>query len=222
MVSVSVLDYQRFPTGQASGWTLFWTHCLTGSHSAGPPRPAMTRVETPSDEALMERYRSGDDQAFRELYYRHHAALHRYVSRLLPNRRSDSEDVFQETWIAVIRARRRYVGSARFTTYLYSIAHRKVADRWRHWYRTAAAPELDPGVAGGTPESEAGNQYLGQALQQAVSQLPPPQREAFMLKAEGGLSIEEIAKITGVSRETAKSRLRYALDKLRSALERWT
>jgi RNA polymerase sigma-70 factor, ECF subfamily len=218
VVSVSVLDYQRFPTGQARGWT----HFSMGSHSAGPPRAAMTLVESPSDESLMERYRSGDDQAFRELYYRHHAALHRFVSRLLPDRRSDSEDVFQETWIAVIRARRRYVGSARFATYLFSIAHRKVADRWRHWYRTGAASELDPGVAGETPESEAVNLYLGQALQQAVSQLPLAQREAFMLKAEGGLSIEEIADITGVSRETAKSRIRYALDKLRSALEHWT
>jgi RNA polymerase sigma-70 factor, ECF subfamily len=109
-----------------------------------------------------------------------------------------------------------------FTTYLFSIAHRKVADRRRIWYRTGAAYELDPGVASGTPESEAGNQYLGQALHHAVSQLPLAQREAFMLKAEGGLSIEEIATITGVSRETAKSRIRYALDKLRIILEHWT
>ena len=65
------------------------------------------------------------------------------------------------------------------------------------------------------------NDALGRALIDAVQALPLPQREAFLMKAEGELSLEDIALATGTTRETVKSCLRYAQQKLRDALEAW-
>jgi RNA polymerase sigma-70 factor (ECF subfamily) len=83
----------------------------------------------------MLRYQAGEKEAFRLLYFRYHARLHRFVAHLLANNRGEAEDVFQETWLAVIHGKERYAGTAKFVTYLFSIAHRRVADRWRKQYR---------------------------------------------------------------------------------------
>ena len=68
------------------------------------------------------------------------------------------------------------------------------------------------------PEARASAHELGERLRDAVASLPSVQREAFLLQQEGGLSLAEIAELTGVGAETVKSRLRYALDKLRALL----
>jgi RNA polymerase sigma-70 factor (ECF subfamily) len=181
----------------------------------------------------MLRYQAGEKEAFRLLYLRYHARLHRFVARLLATKRGETEDVFQETWLAVIHGKERYAGSAKFVTYLFSIAHRRVADRWRKQYQQGGAHSHDADFADGeastelhatdpgasTPEGSAENRDLGRALREAVVHLPIAQRAVFLMWAEGELSLDEIAAITGVMRETAKSRLRYALDKLRPALE---
>jgi RNA polymerase sigma-70 factor (ECF subfamily) len=184
-----------------------------------------------SDEACMQRYRQGDSHAFRLLYQRYREKLHRYVLRLSA-RESEAEEVFQEVWIAVIRSRDSYDSSASFATWLFSIAHRRAADRWRALSRHApdglgAAEDLDdmhPSLAAdtaATPEREWQSQSLGEALVDAVGKLPLSQREAFLLKAEGELNLDEIALATGVNRETVKSRLRYAQKRLRELMEPW-
>ena len=184
-----------------------------------------------SDEACMQRYRQGDSQAFRLLYQRYREKLHRYVLRL-STRESEAEEVFQEVWVAVIRSRDSYDSSASFATWLFSIAHRRAADRWRALGRHApdglnATDDLDealPLSASGTiatPEREWHTRSLAEALLDAIGKLPLPQREAFLLKAEGELSLDEIALATGVNRETAKSRLRYAQQRLRELMEPW-
>jgi RNA polymerase sigma-70 factor, ECF subfamily len=179
-----------------------------------------------SDEALMQRYRRGDDQAFQELYERHRASLRRFVRRLSPAT-ADTEEIAQETWMAVIQGRDRYRPQARFVTYLFSIARRRTMDRWRKIGRT---PELEPdakelnrlvGPSTHEPEYQTTIDALRADLMAAVASLPLLQREAFLLRAEGSLSLEEIGEVTGTSRETAKSRLRYALNRLRAALEPW-
>jgi RNA polymerase sigma-70 factor, ECF subfamily len=180
-----------------------------------------------SDEVLMRRYQRGDDQALQQLYERHRAALHRLVRRLSPDT-SENEEIAQETWMAVIHGRDRYRPQARFVTYLFSIARRRAMDRWRKHGR---APEQEPeaeelvrlaGPASNEPEYHTTTVALRAGLMTAVASLPILQREAFLLRAEGDLTLEEIGEFTHAGRETAKSRLRYALNRLRIALEPMT
>jgi RNA polymerase sigma-70 factor (ECF subfamily) len=179
-----------------------------------------------SDEVLMQRYQHGNEQAFHKLYERYRSSLLRFVKRLAPDA-GETEEIAQETWIAVIQGRERYLPQARFVTYLFSIARRRTMDRWR---RHGRSPQLEPEaaepdcLAGPTryePESQANNAALRADLLLAIEALPILQREAFLLRAEGGLGIDEIAAVTGTNRETAKSRLRFALNRLRTALEAW-
>ncbi len=182
------------------------------------------QVEQRSDERLMRDYRGGDADAFQMLYRRHGDRLHRFVLRLAGA--ADAEEIFQEVWIAVIRARERYVHGAKFTTYLYAIAHRRAMDRLRAQGRAAedrraVLPADVPDDGTSTPVELVWREAAGAALLAAIDALPIPQREAFLLQAEGGLSLEEIAEATATPRETVKSRLRYANRRLREALEAW-
>jgi RNA polymerase sigma-70 factor (ECF subfamily) len=173
------------------------------------------------DAELMARYAQGDTNAFEQLYRRHRAALYRYILRLSPAR-ADADEVFQEVWMAVIQGRTRYTPSARFTTFLFSIAHRRLADRLRQAARRPRAemPEevRDQALS---PLRQVENAALSAALAGAVGALSREHREAFLLRLEGELSVEEIAAVTGVPFETAKSRLRAANRILREKLGDW-
>jgi RNA polymerase sigma-70 factor, ECF subfamily len=179
-----------------------------------------------TDEELMRRYQRGDDDAFRQLYERHRSGLHRFIKRQSP-KDGNTEEIVQETWMAVVHGRDNYRPQARFVTYLFSIARRRTMDRWRKFGRTpeleSAAEELEQvlGPATNEPERNASTAALRGDLMIAIGMLPILQRETFLLYAEGGLTLEEIGEVTGTSRETAKSRLRYALNRLRNALEPW-
>jgi RNA polymerase sigma-70 factor (ECF subfamily) len=177
-----------------------------------------------ADEVLMQRYQRGCEHAFRVLYERHRSPLLRFVKRMAPDGGED-EEIAQETWMAVIKGREHFLPKARFVTYLYSIARRRTVDRWR---RRGRLPEPDTealdSLVGPTrhePYNQANNAALGIDLLAAIEALPLPQRETFLLRAEAGLSIDEIAAVTGANPETAKSRLRFAMSRLRKALEPW-
>lgn len=180
-------------------------------------------IDQRSDEQLMRAYRGGDADAFEMLYRRHSDRLHRFVLRLAGA--GDAEEIFQEVWVAVIHARDRYVHDAKFTTYLYAIAHRRAMDRLRAQGRAAedryAALDEVPDAAASAPVELVWRAAAGEALLAAIEELPVLQREAFLLQAEGGLSLDEIAEATASPRETVKSRLRYANRRLRDALEAW-
>src|SRR5687767_15957836 len=75
-------------------------------------------------------YRSGDARAFETLYRRHRGALFRFILRSL-KQRAVAEELFQEAWMRVVEARGRYEAQARFTTWLYTIAHNLLVDHWR-------------------------------------------------------------------------------------------
>jgi RNA polymerase sigma-70 factor (ECF subfamily) len=180
-----------------------------------------------SDEALMQRYRDGDAGAFDTLYARHKGGVFRYVLRQCGNR-GVAEELFQDIWMNLIRARLGYTVRAKFTTYLYTLAHHRLID----YYRTQRGgvpvsfddedgPPLDElqAAAAADPAQQVANVQQAQQLLQLIEALPPPQREAFLLQQEAGMSIEDIAQATGVSRETAKSRLRYALARLRRSAQ---
>lgn len=185
------------------------------------PRAVPSSLASLSDEALMGRYRDGDAEAFEELYRRHKNRLHRFVRRLVPH---VADEVFQEVWLAVIHGRARYAPSARFVTYLFTIAHHRSTDRLRVMQRAPLVDEEEGLLVrddSASPLDQVVNAELGAALTRALAGLPVLQREAFLMQAEGGLSLDEIAQASGTSRETVKSRLRYANRRLRAALEDW-
>jgi RNA polymerase sigma-70 factor (ECF subfamily) len=174
----------------------------------------------------MLRYRHGDLRAFEALYERHRGSLYRYVLRQC----RDSEtaaDLFQEVWGRVISNRDRYEVRARFTTYLFHIAHNCCVDYFRRqsarragltdtvddWGDQLVSPMHE------RPDAQLARAQLERAFRASLAELPQDQREVFLLYEETGLDLEEIAYVTGVGMETAKSRLRYALNKLRAALK---
>lgn len=177
-----------------------------------------------SDEALIERFAHGDAAAFERLYRRHEQRVWRYLRRNLASA-ALAEELMQEVWFAAAREAPRFRPSARFTTWLFTIAHHRVVDAWR-----ARRPETSleatgqdalafAAAAAERPEARAiaGEQRV--ALIAALAELPAEQRQAFLLQMEGDLGVEDIAAITGSSFETVKSRLRYARQKLRQRLE---
>lgn len=187
---------------------------------------ALVSAESVSDEQLMLRYRDGDAAAFDELYGRHRGGVFRYVLRQV-GLRSASEEIFQEIWIKIVSSRLRYRVEARFATFLYHVAHNCVMDHFRrktplHLISLDDDDEEAHQVAGperDQPERAAALRQSAARLLNALAMLPTEQREAFLLHEEGGLTLEEIAEVTGVRRETVKSRLRYALSKLREGVE---
>jgi len=189
--------------------------------------PVMPRDEPARDEDLMLAYRDGQPAAFDVLYRRHKGALFRYLLRQCRDP-ATAEELFQDVWLNLIRSRAGYVISSRFTTYLYRIAHNRLIDHYRRRVPTALVsyedPEDLPDLAA-SRQTEPHVAYEAKAQLErvlaVVEDLPSAQREAFVLQNEAGMSIDEIAEATGVTRETAKSRLRYAMNKLRAGLAEW-
>jgi RNA polymerase sigma-70 factor (ECF subfamily) len=175
------------------------------------------------DRALMLRYKDGDVAAFETLYQRHRGPLYRFLLNQSQDTQA-AEDIFQEVWSRIIRSRDRYRPAAKFATYMYHIARNCFLDHVRHSGRQPVLVSIDDDppvelVAGtNNPEAAAENSNASVYIQAALDGLPPEQREAFLLREEAGLTLEEIGQVTGVGRETVKSRLRYAVAKLRKSL----
>lgn len=170
------------------------------------------------DEELMAAYRGGDARAFETLYARHRTRLFRFVLRSV-KARALAEELYQEVWMRVIEARASYAPKARFTTWLYTIAHNRLVDHWRKRGLTLVALETDevPSQGSDPADHAQARESLGR-FAAALEALPALQREAFLLHEEGELSVAEIAAATGANEETAKSRLRYAMAKLKAAV----
>ncbi len=182
---------------------------------------APTMAHTPDDSALMLRYQDGDVAAFETLYRRHKDAIYRYLLRLCGHR-DTAEDIFQEVWGKIVKARASYRPTAKFTTFLYRVAHNCFIDHIRRNKRHAGNTVLEPELhsdSGETLELVTERSLARERLEVALTTLPDEQRDAFLLREEGGLNVDQIASVTGCNRETAKSRLRYAVTKLRSAID---
>lgn len=192
------------------------------------PRP---NRELP-DEDLMLAYAGGDTAAFDALYARHEAALYRFVRRLLGARyAAQADEVFQDTWLRIVAARARFVPQgAAWRTWAFTIAHNACMDRLRVSGREVA---LEPTEEGDEPldwlmasldqvapssEDQAFWRAAGSQLLHCLEALPEAQRAAFLLHHEDGASVEDLAQRLALPFETAKSRLRYALKKLRGCM----
>ena len=176
------------------------------------------------DAQLMLRYAAGDARAFEELYERNRSTLWRFIKRLVGDAAA-TDDAFQECWSRVIAGRERYRPTARFRTWLYRIAYNCCMDHWRRSGRRTAHETMDDDAIAAAAAPEAGNPHaiaiaseLSGRLSAALVHLPEEQRLAFLLYVEGGLSVAEIARETGTGAETAKSRLRYAVARLKEML----
>lgn len=174
------------------------------------------------DETLMLAWAAGDVAAFQVLYGRHRAPLFRHLQRQLRDH-TLAEECFQDVWQRVITARARWRPDAKFATWLYQIAHNRLADHWRAKQHRPDAPDDGDELAARVPDPDTPERALSdfeqrRRLQRALEELPDDQREVVLLRLERELSLEEIGEITGVGRETVKSRLRYAMDKLRARL----
>jgi len=181
--------------------------------------PAMGH--TPDDRALMLRYQDGDVTAFEALYRRHNDPLYRYLLRLCRHR-DTAEDIFQDVWGKIVKARASYRPTAKFTTFLYRVAHNCFVDHVRRNKRHADSFELDAELhshPGEQPENSTERGLAKERLSKALMDLPDEQRDTFLLHEEAGLNLDQIAFVTGSKRETAKSRLRYAMSKLRAAID---
>lgn len=187
------------------------------------PASTDTGVAVHTDEDLMLAFQAGDAGAFDTLYGRYRGRLFRFLAHETGSRQA-GEEIYQEAWLRVIRARDEYRVSARFSTWLYQIAHNCLVDhlrrqgrRWRHEESHAEPPEAVCPLP--TPEAEWERRATAQALARCLDALPPEQREVFLLREEAGLALAEIAGVTGSGLEATKSRLRYALARLRACLE---
>ena len=202
----------------------------------------MTQDREPDDDALMRAFAQGDARAFERLYARHHAALYRFVRRVLGRQAgTQADEVFQDTWLRVVNARQRWAPQgATFRTWLFTLAHRRAIDllrksgrevvldapdderepwqpagdaqAWQAW--PAAASQAGVGAV----EDQAFWRAAGQRLLDCLEALPAVQRSAFLLHHEDGLALDELARALEVGFETAKSRLRYAMSKLRTCM----
>jgi RNA polymerase sigma-70 factor (ECF subfamily) len=175
---------------------------------------------SPDDAALMLRYKDGDIAAFETLYKRHNDSLYRYLLRLSRNT-ATAEDLYQEVWSKIIKTRERYRPTAKFTTFLYRVAHNAFVDYVRRNKRYAGSAEVPIDAiedAAQSLDDVAEKSLAREKMMYALQSLPDEQRDTFLLHEEAGLTLDEIAHVTGSNRETAKSRLRYATNKLRAAM----
>ncbi len=180
-------------------------------------------LEASSDESLLARYREGDGKAFEILYARHRQSLYRFLLGL-SGKPELADEVFQETWLSLIRSSSQPQGRATFRTWLFQIARNRLIDHWRkHGARQPLHDSYDEQFHAVSDDASDPEQLLNlsrnsERLESALQSLPADQREVFLLRAHGDLDLAQIASLTETPLETVKSRLRYAQQKLRRLL----
>lgn len=183
-----------------------------------------SQYEDVSDEELMVNYSLGDIDAFDELYHRNKGGLYRYFLRQT-RQVALAEEFAHEVWLRVINARNSYLPKAKFTTYLFQIAHNCLVD---HFRKQSSSQEVDcdeqvinsiPANDDFDPAAVADNSQVQQTFMKLIQALPAEQREVFILKEEANLSIEDIANVITENPETVKSRMRYAMQKLKAGMQ---
>ena len=174
-----------------------------------------------SDDDLMLAYARGDVRAFEMLYERYRQPLYRYLYHSVGDR-AVADDLYQDVWSRIIDARSRFRKGAGFKRYVFRVAHNRLVDHWRSRTRQGQEESVDQlalaAPAHHQPDAASEQDQQRQQLQEALMAISTEQREAFLLQQEAGLSLADIADHSGVGRETVKSRLRYAVKRLRGLL----
>jgi len=190
-------------------------------------------MDEPSDDHLMRAYAAGDGAAFERLYARHQAALYRFVRRLLGTAAAtQADEVFQDTWLRAIQARHSWQPQgASFRTWLFTLAHHRAVDCLRKGGREtslesdgdepwepAAAPWAGWPALATQADDLAYWRAAGRKLLDCLDGLPVAQKTVFLLQHDEDLAVADIARALGLGFETAKTRLRYAMAKLRTCM----
>lgn len=193
----------------------------------------MAREEV-TDEALMLRYQGGDRAAFAALVKRHKTSVYNFVLRQVRSP-AVAEDLTQDVFVRVVQAAAEFRHSARFSTWVYTIARNLCIDQLRK-AQLRRHPSLDqPGAGSAEDGPTLGERTadphpdrtvdraviggeLGRRIQLAVEELPEDQREVFLLREVGNVPFKDISTMIGIPENTVKSRMRYALERLQKAL----
>lgn len=182
-------------------------------------------MDDATDDMLMQAYRDGDAAAFEQLYRRHRQRLFQYLVRKTGSREI-GEELYQEAWLRLIRQHRQWQPRARFRTWLFTLAQGCLVDHYRrqghlarHEVTADTLPDA-PACPAGEPDAALAGHQAERRFRHCLEALPPVQRDVFLLREEGEFALADIAEITGAGREAVKSRLRYALQKLRDCLGR--
>lgn len=177
-----------------------------------------------ADEFLMMRYRDGDATAFDQLYARHRGGLYRFVLRQC-GAESTAQELYQDIWVKLIAARSRYEPKAKFATFLYNLARHRLIDHYRYQARRGSLSVVVDSVAEqvvddreATPDQHVAGEQAAIRIAELLQTMPEEQRSALLMRQEAGMSVREIAESMSISEEAAKSRLRYAVAKLRKGL----
>ncbi len=188
---------------------------------------------TDASESLMLRFRSGDVRAFEILLQRHRQSVYEFVLRSVGFfNAAQAEDLTQETFLRVVKQAATYEPRSKFTTWLFTLARNLCIDASRRRKHRKAqsldAPDeeghslLERTSDGGMAvDRQAVSSELRTRLERAIAELPEDQREVFLMRESADLSFKEIADVIGISENTVKSRMRYALEKLRASLDEY-
>jgi RNA polymerase sigma-70 factor (ECF subfamily) len=202
---------------------------------SGPDEPAVT-LRDEADEALMLRYQGGDVRSFEILLTRHRKPVFNFILRYVRSREL-AEDLLQETFLRVIKGAENYQRKAKFTTWLYTIARNLCVDQSRR-AKHRKAQSLDAPLSRGDAENsgtlldvvsgdelatdrKAVSTQLHATLHRAIDTLSDDQREVFLMREFLDMPFKQIADVVGVPENTVKSRMRYALEKLRLELDEY-
>lgn len=187
--------------------------------------PAHSPDRQDAPERLIERYVDGDEEAFESLVGLYEERLFAFIARFVGDSHL-AEDVFQQTFVKVAINALTFDGRASFSTWLFRIARNTALDELRRRRRNPVADgeygrmeyENRADASSLAPLDKLEQDELSERVRTALAGIPQPQREAFLLKEEGGFDFAEIGEILGCGRETAKSRFRLAVGKLRESL----
>jgi RNA polymerase sigma-70 factor (ECF subfamily) len=184
---------------------------------SAPPAPS-----APSDDALLDRFAGGDLAALDELFRRYRAVAYRVAYRLL-GREPDALDAVQDGFVKVLTHLGKFRGRSSFKTWLLRIVSNAALDVGRQrkrdgWNQQAAGALVRSGSAEAASDAELDRADLRRAIEAALGQLPPAQRQTFVLHVDGEMSYREVADALGISIGTVMSRLFYARQKLKALL----
>lgn len=189
-----------------------------------------------TDEVLMLRYQGGDRSSFATLVRRHKTPVYNFILRHV-RAPAVAEDITQDVFVRVVQGSSDFRHSSRFSTWVYTIAknlcidharkmsHRKHASLDQPGGSEAEGPTLGEKVSDPHPRASVDRAAIGGELEghikRAVEELPEDQREVFLLREVANVPFKDIAEMAGVSENTIKSRMRYALERLQRALSEY-
>lgn len=183
-----------------------------------------------ADEALMHQFQHGDAGAFETLYLRHKKSVYSYILRYTGSEQ-DTHELFQEVFIKIHKAAPTYEPTAKFMTWMFTIVRNLCIDHYRRQrlrhhasmdenYEDGFSLHETVAAEGPNAESQSSYQELAGILEKALAKINTDQREVFLMREQQGLKFEEIALVLEISVNTAKSRMRYALEALRKFLKK--